>query len=137
MIETQILTSASKFMEDSLLFDLIDVYTVGEPVTQGYHTVRPATLHLTDVAALVQTTVLANAVESQVSSTYSIKVPHSVEIQAGMVVRVTRCQREPSLVSKHLLIDKVSQNGMALIRKAVAADFSTVDQQGKVSIQWP
>lgn len=137
MIGTQTLTDASKLMEDTLLFDLVDIYQVGEPVTEGYQVVRPATLFMPDVASLVQSTVLANAVESQVSNAYSVKVPLSTDLLPGMVVLVKQCSREPSLVGKHLLIDKVSENGMALIRKAVASDFNTVDQQGKVDIQWP
>ena len=42
-----------------------------------------------------------------------------------------KCVQELSLVGKVLLLDKVSQNGLSLIRKCVATDFHTVDQQGK------
>ena len=133
----QTLTNASELMNTTLLVDVVDIYAIGEPETDKYQVVRRATLMQADVAALVQTTVLANAAESQVANTYSVKVPLSTKVEAGMVVKVTRCNREPSLVGKHLLIDKVSQNGFALLRKCVAADFYTVDQQGKGDIVWP
>jgi hypothetical protein len=38
---------------------------------------------------------------------------------------------EPDLVGKVLLLDKVSQNGLAMLRKAVASDFDMVNQEGK------
>lgn len=136
-ITTQTLTDASSLIKHTLLVDTVDLYTLGETQTEGYRAHRKATLVEPDVAALVQTTVLANAVESQVDNTYSVKVPLSTEVVPGMVARVVRCQREPSLVGKHLMVDKVSQNGLAMLRKCVAADFHQVDQQGKGEVVWP
>lgn len=137
MVMTRTLAEAAGLMEKVLLIDVVDLYTVGEPVTEGYDVYRKATLVSADVASLVQTTVLANAIESQVSNTYSIKVAAGTDIEAGMVVKVTSCRAEPSLVGKHLLVDKVSENGLAMIRKAVATDFHSVDQQGKGDVLWP
>lgn len=136
-ITTQTLTDASSLIKQTLLVDTVDLYTLGETQTEGYRAYRKATLVEPDVAALVQTTVLANAAESQVDNVYSVKVPLSTEVTAGMVARVTSCQQEPSLVGKHLMIDKVSQNGLAMLRKCVAADFHQVDQQGKGEVVWP
>lgn len=136
-ITTQTLTDASSLIKQTLLVDTVDLYTLGETQTEGYRAYRKATLVEPDVAALVQTTVLANAAESQVDNVYSVKVPLSTEVAAGMVARVTSCQQEPSLVGKHLMIDKVSQNGLAMLRKCVAADFHNVDQQGKGEVVWP
>nr|DAK07725.1 MAG TPA: hypothetical protein [Caudoviricetes sp.] len=136
-ITTQTLTNASSLIKQTLLVDTVDLYTLGETQTEGYRAYRKATLVEPDVAALVQTTVLANAVESQVDNTYSVKVPLSTEVEPGMVARVIRCQREPSLVGKHLMVDKVSQNGLAMLRKCVATDFHQVDQQGKGEVVWP
>ena len=52
-------------------------------------------------------------------------------LEAGQAVRVTVCYSEPSLVGKVLLIDKISQNGLAALRKATASDFEKVNQEGK------
>lgn len=131
VMSTQTLTSASSLMSVALLVDSVDLYDVGEVETVGFTTQRPLTLVQAGVQALVQTTTLQNAVESQVANTYSIKVQQGTVIRAGQAVQVATCQQEPDLVGKKLLIDKVSQNGLALVRKAVASDFNVVDQQGK------
>ena len=83
------------------------------------------------IAGLVQTTTLANAVESRVDSVYSVKVARGTVIAAGQAIRVVTCLAEPDLVGKVLLLDKVSKNGLAMIRKAVASDFEVVNQEGK------
>jgi hypothetical protein len=49
-------------------------------------------------------------------------------------VQVISCQAEPELVGKKLLLDKVSMNGLALIRKAVASEFANVNQEGKENL---
>jgi len=83
------------------------------------------------IPGLVQTTTLANAVESRVDNTYSVKVARGTDLNAGQAVRVVSCLAEPDLVGKVLLIEKISQNGLAMIRKAVASDFKVVNQEGK------
>lgn len=127
------LKEASKLMEASILIDKIDIYTVGEPVTVGFKTEKPLRLLdplLMGYPALVQATTLNNATESAVENTYSIKVALGVGLKPGMVVEVTRCVQDPSLVGKRLLVDKISENGAALIRKAVAHDYHIVNQEG-------
>ena len=84
---------------------------------------------------LVQTTTLQNAVESRTVNTYSVKVARGTALEKGMAVKVVSCVMEPSLVGKTLLIDKVSQNGLAMLRKAVASDYDIVDQQGKGDLE--
>ena len=74
---------------------------------------------------------LANAVESATETTYSVKVSRDTVIKDGQAVKVKSCAADPSLVGKTLYLDKVSQNGAALIRKAVASTSHNVDQQGK------
>lgn len=125
------LTMSSQLIEDNVLIDKINIYEVGEPETVGFDVIRPLHPHLIGFPALVQTTTLNNAIESAVESTYSIKVSQGVALEAGHVVEVTECVREPSLVGKRLLVDKVSQNGAAIVRKAVAHDFDNVNQEGK------
>lgn len=134
VMSTQTLGEAARLLEQSVLIDSVQLLLVGEPVTVGYHVTRETVPVGDPVPALVQTTVLANAVESQVSNVYSVKVPQGTVVDPGMAVEVLRCVQEPSLVGKKLLLDKVSQNGLAMIRKAVASDFHQVDQQGKENL---
>ncbi len=133
VMSTQTLAEAAKLLTTPFV-DSVQLLLVGEPVTVGFEVVRETVPVGDPVAALVQTTTLANAVESQVVNVYSVKVPQGTVIDAGMAVEVLTCQQEPSLVGKKLLLDKVSQNGLALIRKAVASDFHQVDQQGKENL---
>lgn len=130
VMSTQTLTSASQLM-GNVLIDYINIYDVGEPQTVGVHVTRPLTLSQERVRGLVQTTVLENAIESLVSNTYSVKVASGVELRPGQAVQVVTCPQEPSLIGKTLLIDKISENGASVIRKAVATDFHSVNQQGK------
>ena len=65
------------------------------------------------------------------SSAWSVKVRQGTALSAGQAVKVLRCTQEPSMVGKTLLLDKVSENGAAMIRKAVSATFMTVNQEGK------
>lgn len=125
------LAAASNLMAANVLVDKINIYEVGDPITVGYEVIRPLDPHLMGYPALVQTTTLNNAAESAVENVYSIKVAQGVAIEAGMVVEVASCTQEPSLVGKKLLLDKVSQNGLAMIRKAVAHDYHVVNQEGK------
>lgn len=133
-ISTLTLDEAARTLA-TVLIDEVQIYDVAEPVTVGTRVVRGITAVGDPVPGLVQTTVLANAVESRTDSVYSVKVARGTQITAGQAVRVTRCAQEPDLVGKVLLLDKVSQNGAALIRKAVASDATVVNQEGKEAIQ--
>lgn len=115
----------------SILVDSIAIYDLGETVTTSIHVARDEALVASPISALVQTTTLQNAVESIVVNTYSVKVPRGTTIEAGQLVKVLSCMQEPELVGKRLMLDKVSQNGLALLRKCVASDYHQVDQQGK------
>lgn len=130
-ISTRTWDKAGGLLSSALLEDSIDLYIPGELTTVGFVTTRELDLVDTNLPALVQTTTLANAAESLVEHTYSIKVLRGTAIEAGMVVQVAECVLEPSLVGRKLLVDKVSENGLALLRKAVATDWTNVDQQGK------
>ena len=114
-----------------VLVDKVQLYTVGPPVTTGIQVTRQLTPLGDPVNGLVQTTLLANAVESLTETTWSVKVAAEVPLQGGMAVQVLMCQQDPSLVGEVLLIDRVNQSGMNLIRKGVSGCFMTVDQQGK------
>ena len=114
-----------------VLVDKVQLYTVGPPVTTGIQVTRQLTALGEPVNGLVQTTLLANAVESLTETTWSVKVAAEVPLQGGMAVQVLMCQQDPSLVGEYLLIDRVNQSGMNLIRKGVSGSFMAVDQQGK------
>ena len=131
VMSTQTLASAASLLDVALLIDTLDLYDVGDLVTEGIHTKRELTLVSKDVRSLVQTTTLQNATESAVDNTYSVKVPVGTVIKAGQAIKVKTCIQEPELNGKVLYLDKVSHNGLALIRKAVASDTYNLDQQGK------
>lgn len=131
VMSTQTLASAASLLDVAVLIDTLDLYSVGPQVTVGIEVTRELTLVQPDIRSLVQATTLANAVESATETTYSVKVPRDVPIAAGQAIKVKTCVSDPSLVGKTLYLDKVSQNGAAIIRKAVASDTYNVDQQGK------
>ena len=127
---TPTLADASSLLE-SVLIDTLDLYNVGPTKTVGFEVTRELVLVEANISSLVQATNLANAVESATTTYYSVKVPRGTAISAGQAIKVKTCTNDPGLVGKTLYLDKVSQNGLALIRKAVASDSYQVDQQGK------
>ena len=130
-MSTQTLAESARQLATAVLIDSIQIMDVGDPVTVGFEVVRELTPVGEPVAGLVQTSTLANAVESRVDSVYSVKVARGTALSAGQAIQVVRCIMEPDLVGKTLLLDKVSKNGLAMIRKAVASDFEQVNQEGK------
>jgi len=132
-MSTQTLAESSRLLE-LVLMDTIQIMDVGEPVTVGHNVTRSLTPVGEPVPGLVQTTTLANAAESRVENTYSVKVRQGTQISAGQAIKVLACVQEPSLVGKVLLLDKFSQNGLALIRKGVASDTTVVNQEGKEAL---
>ena len=132
-MSTQTLAESARLLA-TVLLDSIQLLTVGDPITVGFEVTRALTPVGAPIAGLVQNTTLNNAVESRTDSTYAIKVARGTVLSAGQAVRVISCTMEPSLVGKVLLLDKVSQNGLAMIRKAVASDFEKVNQEGKEGI---
>src|SRR5690606_17309284 len=134
VMSTQTLASAASLLEGSVLVDTLDLYDVGDPVTVGINVTRKLTLVTAGGSSLVQATTLQNAVESSTDTFYSVKVARTQAIAAGQAIVVRSCQADPSLVGKTLYLDKVSQNGLSIIRKAVASDTYNVDQQGKESM---
>ncbi|QDF15974.1 hypothetical protein H3N89_gp09 [Microbacterium phage MonChoix] len=129
-MSTQTLAESSRLLA-LLLIDSVQILDVADPVTVGINVTRATTPVGDPVPALVQTTTLQNAVESTVENIYSVKVPVGTQLNPGQAVEVVTAATEPSLAGKKLLIDKVSQNGMAVLRKAVASDFTKVNQEGK------
>jgi hypothetical protein len=130
-MSTQTLGEAGRTLAAAVLLDTIQILDVGDPVTVGSQVTRALTPVGNPIPGLVQTTTLQNAVESRTDNTYSVKVARGTAVQPGQAVRVVTCLAEPDLVGKVLLLDKVSQNGLAMLRKAVASDFDMVNQEGK------
>lgn len=130
-MSTQTLAESARQLSAAVLIDSLQILDVGQPITEGFVVTRALTAVGEPVAGLVQTTTLANASESRVDSIYSVKVPRGTVLSAGQAIRVLLCNMEPSLTGKVLLLDKVSQNGLSMIRKAVATDFEAVNQEGK------
>ena len=134
VMSTQISRDAAAVLAAAVLQDTIQIIDLGKPTTVGINVTRSKTPVGQPIPGLVQTTVLANAIESQVLNTYSVKVAAGTDIRPGQAVEVIRCELEPELVGRVLLLDKVSQNGAALIRKAVASDYQEVSQEGKATL---
>lgn len=127
---TQTLAEASRLLA-LLLMDEVQIYDVGSPVTVGAEVTRELTAVGEPVPALVQGISLENTIDGITTSAWSIKVSQGTVLSAGQAVKVLRCTQEPSLVGRTLLLDKVSENGAAMIRKAVAASTMVVNQEGK------
>lgn len=133
-MSTQTLAEASRLLAGAVLTDIVQLYDVQQPITVGINVTRELTAAGEPVPGLVQTTTLENAAESNVTNIYYVKLASKTAVRAGQVVKVLECRAEPDLVGKKLLLDKVSQNGLAMLRKAVASDFQVVNQEGKESI---
>jgi hypothetical protein len=133
-MSTPILDEAARQMSRALLIDTVQIYNVGEPVTSGINVTRSLTPVGEPVAGLVQQTTLDNAVESLTDNVYSIKVDKYTALKNGQAVKVISCQSEPDLIGKVLLLDKVSLNGLAMLRKGVAQVSEVVNQEGKESL---
>lgn len=129
-MSTQTLAEGSRLLA-LLLMDEVQIYTLGEAKTVGFEVTKDMTPAGDPVPALVQSLSLENTVEGITSSAWSVKVRQGTTISAGQAVKVLRCAQEPSLVGRVLLLDKVSENGAAMIRKAVAVSTKPVNQEGK------
>lgn len=134
-MSTQTLLESARLLAGAVLHDSLQICSVGEPVTVGINVERPITNLGEPVPGLVQTTILGNAIESRTDAVYSIKVARGTALSAGQAVKVVSCVLEPDLIGKILLIDKISKNGLAMIRKAIASDSEIVDQQGKGDLE--
>lgn len=134
VMSTQTLDQASQLLQSAVLIDRLQVLDVGQPVTVEFEVTRSLTAVGEPVAGLVQSVTLENAVEGRVSQTYSLKVPQGTVLREGRALKVLQCRQEPDLVGMVLLVDTISRNGLAMIRKGTASIARVVDQQGKEAI---
>lgn len=129
-MSTQTLDEAARMLS-TLLVDSIQILNVGEPVTSGIHVTRPLSPVGQPVNGLVQTTSIENTVEGRMTQTISIKVPRGTALAPGQAVKVLFCRQEPDLAGAVFLVDSISRNGLAMIRKGQASTFKAVNPEGK------
>lgn len=125
------LAAAARLVEDNILLDQVQIFDVGSPVTVGAHVTRALTPVGQPVAGLVQSVTLENAVGGRVSQSYSIKVAVGTALVPGQAVKLLNSRTEADLVGKVFLIDTVSLNGAAMLRKATSSKAQSLDSQGK------
>lgn len=126
---TQITPRASALMTDTLLVDRADAYKLQPPVVVGYASRRARELVSREIKCLVQAT-STDVVDGLSDIAYSVKVPTGTGLSPGMLLVITQCTREPSLVGVELMVDSISEDGLSIIRKCTAHAYSTVDHQG-------
>lgn len=115
----------------AVLVDLVQICDVGPTITVGIEVTRELTPVGDPIPGLVQTLKPMYALESIVPGLYGVKVARGTDMNPGQAVKVIRCNAEPALVGKVLLLDKVSFNGLSMIRKGNATDFVVVNAEGK------
>lgn len=130
-MSTQTLDEAGRLMAKEILIDTVQIFDVGDPVTVGINVTRALTPVGEPIAGLVQTITLESAVEGRVAQAYSIKVPRGTALEAGQAVKVVTTRTDTELVGKPILVDTISKNGLAMIRKGTGQDFENVNQEGK------
>lgn len=130
-MSTQTLAEAARLLQSAVMLDSIQLGTLGDPVTVGHQVTREFTPVGEPVPGVVQSISLESAVDGRVVQAFSIKVPRGTAVEAGDAVRVAACLMEPDLVGKVLLVDTLSKNGLAMLRKGYASSFENVNQEGK------
>jgi hypothetical protein len=130
-MSTQTLAEAARLMEQNILLDQVQIFNVGEPVTVGHNVTRALTAVGQPVSGLVQSVTLESAVDGRVVQGYSIKVAVGTALVPGQAVRLLNTRTEADLVGKTFLVDTVSLNGAATLRKATATKALQLDSQGK------
>lgn len=126
---TQITPRAAELLADTLLIDRVAVYQLQPATVTRYSSSRTRELVRSQVRSLVQAT-STDVVEGLGDVTYSVKLPTATGVQPGMLLVVTKCTREPSLVGMELMVDSISEDGLSIIRKCIAHSYTTVDHQG-------
>lgn len=126
---TQITPRAAELLADTLLIDRVAVYRLQPAAVTRYSSSRTRELVSPQVRSLVQAT-STDVVEGLGDGTYSVKLPTTTEVQPGMLLVVTMCTRESSLVGMELMVDSISEDGLSIIRKCIAHSYTTVDHQG-------
>jgi hypothetical protein len=130
-MSTQTLDEAGRTMTRAILIDTLQIFNVGDTITTGAHVSRELTPVGDPISGLVQTVTLESAVEGRVAQGYSIKVSRGTALEAGQVIKVVTTRTDQELVGLPILVDTISKNGLAMIRKGTGITFETVNQEGK------
>lgn len=130
-MSTQTLDEAGRQMAAAVLIDTLQIFDAGDPVTVGFLVTRDLTAVGEPIPGLVQTISLESSVEGRVAQAYSVKVPRGTALEAGQVVKVVTTRTDDELIGKPILIDTISKNGLAMIRKGTGISFENVSQEGK------
>lgn len=130
---TQTLRDGS-YLLAKLMIDQVQLMNVGQPVTVGAQVTRALTPVGQPIQGLVQSVSLENAVEGRVNQMYSVKLPLATVVNEGMAVKVISCAAEPQLVGQVILLDTVSRNGLAMLRKATGQVSRVVNTEGKEAL---
>lgn len=130
---TQILGEASSLMSSELLVDSLTISSPGINTVVNFEDIRSIEPRVHDVPCLVQTTSVIDSDSGTTSRYFSVKVGKDEDLNPGDYVTITRCDRDQSLVGRSLLIDNVSYNGIALIKKGISKEFENVNSEGKSS----
>lgn len=133
VMSTPTLDEASRLLSLNFI-DRLQIMDVGEPVTTGATVTRALTPVGDPVAGVVQSVTLENAVEGRVTQTYSIKVTRATALKVGQAVKVLVCRQEPDLVGQVILVDIMSRNGLALIRKGQGSIAQVINTEGKEAL---
>lgn len=133
VMSTPTLDEASRLLALNFI-DQLQILNVGQPVTTGAQVTRSLTPAGDPVAGVVQSVTLENAVEGRVGQTYAIKVSRATPLVIGQAVKVLVCRQEPDLVGQVLLVDIMSRNSLALIRKGYGSITKVVNQEGKEAL---
>lgn len=130
-MSTQTLREAARLMDANVLLDQIQIMDVGEAVTVGHNVTRELTPVGQPVNGLVQSISLEVPTEGRITQAFSIKVSVGTPLEIGQAVRLLNSRTEPALVGKTFLVDTVSLNGAATLRKATSTKVAALDSQGK------
>jgi len=133
VMSTQILRDAAALLAQQLI-DSVQIMNVGQPVTVGASVTRALTPAGDPLPGLVQSISLENATEGRVNQLYSVKLPVGTPVVEGQAVKVLACVAEPQLVGQVVLLDTVSKNGLAMLRKGTGQVSHIVNQEGKEAL---
>lgn len=134
MTMSTLIWSKGAALLEQLLIDSVQIMSVGQPVTVGAQVTRTLTPVGAPIAGLVQSVSLENAAEGRVNQLYSVKLPVGTAIEEGQAVKVLASELEPELVGQVVLLETVSRNGLAMLRKGTGQVSRIVNQEGKEAL---
>lgn len=129
-MSTQTLAEAARLIELTFI-DELQIFDVGQPVTTGSKVTRELTAVGNPVKGIIQSVTLEAPNGGLVSQGFAIKVPVGVALAPGQAVRLLNTRTEAALAGMTFLVDTVSLNSLATLRKAISTKVITLNSQGK------